>query len=95
MRVIRTALLAALLPIAALAHGGGRDIKGTIVRFDAERVVVNRVDRQVEAVPLTRSTTYRVGQKAGSWRDLRAGSRVVVHIGHDGTALEIHLPARQ
>ena len=68
MRVIRTAILAVILPAIAYAHGGGRDIKGTIVPR---------------------------GKETGVWQDMRAGSRVLVHIGHDGKAIEVHLPARK
>jgi hypothetical protein len=94
MRILEAAILAAILPAAALAHGGGRDIKGTIESFDTHKVVVARVDGPSEIVPLTTSTTYRVGKKAGAWRDLRTGSRVIVHIGRDGNAIAVHLPAR-
>jgi hypothetical protein len=95
MRVIRTAILAVILPAIAFAHGGGRDIKGTIVRFDQRTLLVKRVDGKRESVPLVSSTAFRVGKKTGVWRDMRAGSRVVVHIGHDGKAIEVHLPARK
>jgi hypothetical protein len=86
-------LLIFALPAIALAHAGGRDIRGTIVRFDARVLVVKRVNGRSESVPLASSTQYRVGARAGEWKSMRAGSRVVVHIGHDGKAIEVHLPA--
>jgi hypothetical protein len=92
-KVIRTALLVVALPAIALAHAGGRDIRGTIVRFDRRVVVVKRVDGTSETVPLASTTTYRIGASPGEWKSMHAGSRVVVHIGHDGKAIEIHLPA--
>jgi hypothetical protein len=92
-KVIRTASFVVALPVIALAHAGGRDIRGTIVRFDRRVVVVKRVDGASETVPLASSTTYLVGAAAGEWKSMHAGSRVVVHIGHDGKAIEIHLPA--
>src|SRR5262245_42712911 len=93
-KVIKAVLLAAALP--ALAHRGGRDIRGTIVKFDRQAVVVKRLaDGKTESVPLASSTAYWVGSVAGEWSSMRAGSRVVVHIGHDGKAIEIRLPAQK
>jgi len=86
-------LLIFALPAIALAHAGGRDIRGTIVRFDQRVLVVKRVNGRSESVPLASSTQYRVGARAGEWKSMRAGLRVVVHIGHDGKAIEVHLPA--
>ena|SRR5437868_11223351 len=90
---IISALLIFVLPAIALAHAGGRDIRGTIVRFDERVLIVKSVNGRSESVPLASSTQYRVGARAGEWKSMRAGSRVVVHIGHDGKAIEVHLPA--
>lgn len=95
LKAISTALLAIVLPAGVFAHSGGRDIRGTIVRYDRSVVVVKRVDGKSETVPLASSTTYFVGAATGEWSSMRAGSRVVVHIGHDGNAIEVHLPARK
>jgi len=95
LKVISSALFAVVVASAAFAHAGGRDIRGTIIRFDRRVVVVKRTDGKSETVPLASETAYRVGAAAGKWDDLRKGSRVVVHIGHDGNAIEIHLPARK
>jgi hypothetical protein len=95
MNIIRSAVLAALIPITALAHSGGHDIRGTIAKFDRHVVVVKRVDGKTEGVPLADSTTFRVGKTTADWQSMREGSRVVVHIGHDGKAIEVQLPARK
>lgn len=94
MKRISVALFALLLPAVAAAHGGMREIKGIVVKVDRDSVVVKRVDGKNESVPLSASTTYRVGDAKGNRRDMRAGSRVVVHFGRDGKALEIHLPSK-
>jgi hypothetical protein len=94
MKRINAVLFALLLPALAAAHGGMREIKGTIVTIGRDSVVVKRVDGKNESVPLSASTTYRVGDAKGNRRDMRAGSRVVVHFGRDGKALEIHLPSK-
>jgi hypothetical protein len=95
MKAIRAMMVAAFLPAIALAHAGGRDIRGTIVKVDQAAVLVKRTDGVRESIPLTASTSYRVGSAAGHWEDMQAGSRIVVHIGHDGKAIEVHLPARK
>ena len=95
MRRISALLFAVLLPAVAAAHGGMREIRGTIQKVETDSVIVKRVDGNTEAVQLAPSTTYKVGNETGSRRDLRAGSRVVVHFGRDGKALEIHLPPRK
>ena len=92
--VISAALLSVGIAVAAFAHGGGRDIRGTIVKFDRHEVVVKRTDGKTESVPLLASTSYRVGKSAGEWKSMHEGSRVVVHIGRDGKAIEVHLPSR-
>jgi hypothetical protein len=85
-----------LLPAVALAHGGMRELKGTIASVSSESIVVTHPDGKTnETVGLTSATTYKVGQAAGTWNDMHPGLRVVVHFGHDGKALEIHLPPRK
>ena len=84
-----------LLPGLLFAHAGGRDIRGTIVKIEKDSVVVKRVDGVRETVRLASTTPYRVGDAEGTWADMRAGSRVVVHIAHDGKAIAVHLPARK
>ena len=95
MRRISVLLFAVLLPAVAAAHGGMREIRGTIQKVNTDSVIVKRVDGKTEEVQLAPSTTYKVGNGTGSRRDLRAGSRVVVHFGRDRKALEIHVPARK
>lgn len=93
----RALLLAALLlfPQILFAHGGMRELKGTIARISADSIVVTHTDGKTnETVGLTSATTYKCGSAAGSRNDMRVGSRVVVHFGHDGKALEIHLPQK-
>ena len=93
INIIKAAVIAAM--IVAFAHSGGRDIRGTIAKFDQHIVVVKRVDGKTESVPLTDSTAFRVGSAPADWQAMRAGSRVVVHIGHNGKAIEVQLPARK
>ncbi len=92
-KVIRTIVVAAAIPAIAFAHAGGHEVRGTIVKIEKDAVTVKRTDAVQQSVPLTASTTYRVGTVAGRWEDMRTGSRIVVHVGHDGKAIEVDLPA--
>jgi len=84
-----------LVPAFLFAHGGLRDLKGTIAKISPASIVVTHTDGKTnETVALTNATIYKVGNAAGTWSDLRVGSRVVVHFGHDGKAMEVHLPQR-
>jgi hypothetical protein len=65
------------------------------VKVEKDTVLVKRTDGVSQSVPLTASTTYRVGKAAGRWEDMQEGSRVVVHMGHDGKAIEVHLPEKK
>lgn len=93
MKAIKVAIVMALLPVLALAHAGGRDVRGTIVKVEQETLTIHRTDGVNEEIPLVAATTYRVGKADGQWSDLHVGSRAVVHIGRDGTAIAVHLPA--
>ena len=93
----RALLLAALLlvPQFLYAHGGMRELKGTIAKIAADSIVVTHTDGKTnETVALAQTTTYKAGNAPATWNDMRVGSRVVVHFGHDGKALEIHLPQK-
>ena len=93
-RVISAAIACALFAAIALAHGGGRDIHGTIVKIEKTALTIKRTDGKSETIPLVDATTYRVGHDAGGWSDMQIDSRVVVHAGHDGNAIEVDLPAK-
>jgi hypothetical protein len=93
----RALLFAALLlvPHFLFAHGGLRDLKGTIAQISPASIVVTHTDGKTnETVALTNATIYKVGNANGTFSDMRVGSRVVVHFGHDGKALEVHLPQK-
>ncbi len=84
-----------LVPQFLFAHGGLRDLKGTIAKISATSIVVTHTDGKTnETVPLSNRTVYKVGNAAGTFDDMHVGARVVVHFGHDGKAMEVHLPQR-
>lgn len=72
-----------------------RELKGTLAQIGADSIVVTHTDGKTnETIALTKATTYKAGSAPATWSDMRVGSRVVVHFGHDGKALEIHLPQK-
>jgi len=84
-----------LAPHFLFAHGGLRDLKGTIASISPASIVVTHTDGKTnETVALTDATIYKVGSANGTFGDMRVGSRVVVHFGHDGKAMEVHLPQK-
>jgi hypothetical protein len=84
-----------LVPHFLFAHGGLRDLKGTIATISPASIVVTHTDGKTsETVALTNATIYKVGSASGTFADMRVGSRVVVHLGHDGKAMEVHLPQK-
>ena len=91
----RVAIVISVIAAVALAHQGMRELKGTIVTIAPASIVVKHLDGATETVGLTAATVYKVGGETGAWTDMHSGSRVVVHFGHDGKALEIHLPPRK
>lgn len=92
---VTAAALLLFLPTLASAHNGMRELKGTIASIAADSIVVTHTDGKTnETVPLASTTTYKVGHDAGTYSDMHPGSRVVVHFGHDGKALEVHLPGK-
>jgi len=89
-------LFVLVVPALLLAHNGMREMKGTITKIAADSIVVKRAaDNVEETVGLTNATTYKAGAVAATHADMHVGSRVVVHFGKDGKALEIHLPSKQ
>lgn len=87
------AAVAALLamPVALLAHGHGH-VQGTVNSIDAAKIDVKTADGKSRQVALTGKTKYVRGDAAARIADVKPGERVVVHLGEDGSALEVHLP---
>ncbi|HEY6052050.1 MAG TPA: hypothetical protein VIZ58_12420 [Thermoanaerobaculia bacterium] len=89
-------IAAAVLALAAapgvlFAHGHGH-VQGTVVRIDAARIEVKTADGKPQQVVLTPKTKFVRGDAAATIGDVKPGERVVVHLGEDGSALEVHLP---
>ena len=86
------AALATLLamPVTLVAHGHGH-VQGTVNSIDAAKIDVRTADGKSRHVRLTAKTKYVRGDAAARIADVKPGERVVVHLGEDGSALEVHL----
>jgi hypothetical protein len=81
-----------VLPAAALAHGHGH-VLGTILTVHPDHLDVKTKDGKSVSVPLAKSTRYFRGNAKATASDVKAGSRVVVHLAADGSAAEVRLPS--
>ena len=73
------ALIAALaFPAAALAHGGGKHVMGTVKQVDATGLTVEHKDKTVKVV-FDENTKFEKNGAASSAKELAPGERVVVH----------------
>lgn len=64
---------------AALAHGGGPHLMGTIKSTDAKSIVVTGGDGKDVTISVDEKTTIERNAKAVALKDLKPGERVVVH----------------
>jgi uncharacterized protein YabE (DUF348 family) len=88
------ALAMILISTSILAHGGHPHTVGTVVSISADAIVV-KTSAGEKSVGLTESTKYYHGSDEGhpaAAADVKAGMRVVVHLGGDGKAAEVHVP---
>lgn len=81
------------LPSTALAHGGGKHLKGTLESASPDQIVVKDESGAAHAIRLDSNTRYRTSSGGVAQpSELRTGDRVVVHLGGEAkqsTALEI------
>lgn len=95
MKRILVIVAVAFLPALGWAHGGGREIKGTIVKTTKDSVEVKDTSGKMEKFPLTPRTKFTKGKVKGAASDMRIGSRAIVHLATDGHVLEVQLPAEK
>lgn len=92
-RIACLVIAAALtVPQVAAAHGHGH-VMGTIRIVESDRLEVLTKEGKSVSIPLTKSTKYFRGKSRATSSALKVGSRVVVHLAADGSAVEIRLPS--
>lgn len=82
-----------LLASAALAHEGHGHLMGTIKAVNAARIEVTTKDGKTVSVPLNAETKFFKGRQRATPADVKAGGRIVVHLGAKGAAEEVRLPS--
>jgi len=70
--------LAFAIPLAALAHQGGHDVRGIVISVSAEELTV-KTKQGSERFTLTPETEFVKDGSPAKAQDLKASSRVVVH----------------
>jgi Cu/Ag efflux protein CusF len=93
-RFILFAVVILLFPAFAFGHGGHKHVIGTVSSVSSKVLVVTTSSGNV-SVPLTNTTRFYHGNgtgQAATHGEVVEGIRVVVHLGADGKALEVHIP---
>ena len=93
--IVLTVLLILLASTLALAHGGHGHVMGTVAATAAGHFEVKTKDGKVVNVPLAKATRFYLGKKKAGAGDVQVGQKVVVHLGADGAAEQVKLPARK
>jgi|ERR1700680_5128720 hypothetical protein len=86
--------LGSLIPALAYAHGGHKHVIGTISSVESKTLVVKTSTGNV-SVPISNTTRFYHGsgtQQEATLAEVQKGMRVVVHLGADGKAAEVHIP---
>lgn len=78
--ITQIAFMAALaLPVAALAHGGGEHLMGTVKTVNEKGLTVETKEKKEVKVVFDDKTKFEQDGTASSAKELSAGARVVVH----------------
>src|SRR5438105_5704899 len=87
-------LFIVVIATAAFAHGGHKHVIGTVESTSATTIVV-KTSGGSASVPLSTETKYFRGSDTthpATASEVENGMRVVVHLGADGKAAEVHIP---
>jgi hypothetical protein len=86
--------LGSLIPALAFAHGGHKHVIGTVSSV-ASKILVVKTSTGNVSVPISNTTRFYHGrgtQQEATAAEVQKGMRVVVHLGADGKAVEVHIP---
>ena len=95
-RLILFAVVSLIVAPLAFAHGGHKHVIGTISSVASKTLVVKTSTGNV-SVPISNTTRVYHGsgtQQEATPAEVKKGMRVVVHLGADGKAIEVHIPER-
>ena len=88
------ALLLLFMPALLFAHGGHKHVIGTVSSVSSKVLVVTTTSGAV-SVLLANTTRFYNGSgtdQTAAHGEVVEGMRVVVHLGADGKAVEVHIP---
>jgi hypothetical protein len=88
------AVLILIVPALAFAHGGHKHVVGTVASVNETTIQV-KTSTGSTSVPLSAATRYYRGSGSkhpATAHEVQTGMRVVVHLGADGKAAEVHIP---
>jgi Copper binding periplasmic protein CusF len=95
LRLTLFAVVLLIVPTLVSAHGGHKHVSGTVVSADKTAIVVKTSAGNV-SVPVSSTTKYYHGSDTklpATASEVESGMRVVVHLGGDGKAVEVHIPS--
>ncbi len=88
--LVALAIVPAITPMIAIAHGGLEHVRGTVAKVSDQSVTVTTTTGKTVEVLLDAQTTYARGDKPIQKADLKVGDRVVIHAAEKGTTLTAH-----
>ncbi len=84
MRRIAVAVTILAFTTMLNAHGKSRDVLGTVKMVHEDHLIVKTTDGHEVSIHMTKKTRFSKASKSATRRDLKAGTRVVVHTTEDG-----------
>src|SRR5713226_7511074 len=93
-RLILFAVVLLMFPVLASGHGGHKHVMGTVASVTSKTLVVRTSSGDV-SVPISNTTRFYHGgstRQEATPAEVLEGMRVVVHLGADGKAVEVHIP---
>lgn len=75
-----TAALVVALSGLALAHGGGKHVKGTVTALTADSITVQTPEKATKTLSFDAGTKFIKSGKPAKAADLKVGDRVVVDV---------------
>ena len=82
-------LLSMLVAPAALAHGGGEHVMGTVRAVGAHSITVETKDHKKVVIDVNTDTSFQKAGEKATLQDLKPGERVVIHAKKAGPASEL------
>ncbi|HYS52201.1 MAG TPA: hypothetical protein VER58_00385 [Thermoanaerobaculia bacterium] len=84
-RFLSIAVVLLFISTFAFAHGGkSHNLMGTVTMVGVDHIMVKATDGHEMTMYVTSDTKFSKAGKASSFKDITAGTRVVIHTTEDG-----------